>query len=343
MKRLSVVVVASILALAGAELFLRLFAPVEFQRPHSRDDPTVWTSLIHQPSPVPGLDYEIAPDRWGSGAHRREGINSHGFRGRAPSDPKTGTRIVVLGDSFTYGLGVGVEQTYPAALERLLDETPGVGPVEVLNLGVTAYSLHDLAAVLEHRALALEPDLVIVGYVLNDPQIGTGGQPIRVFYHATRWWQHSHLLRLGAKAKRDWDVRRRGGGDYIRALYADDATWRAALESLGTMRTASRVHPVEVLFVVFPMIPEESWDEYAYGDIHDRVGAALREAGFPVLDLRAAMALHPPPALRLPGEDWHPSAYGYEVAAWAIRDFLVAEGFLPDRAAHGPERGAPGP
>ena len=105
-RRFLVVGVASVLALAGAELFLRLFAPVDFQRPDSGDDATVWTSLIHQPSSIPGLDYEIAPDRWGSSAHRRAGINAHGFRGPPPIEPKAGTRIVVLGDSFTFGLGV---------------------------------------------------------------------------------------------------------------------------------------------------------------------------------------------------------------------------------------------
>jgi len=327
-KRVLVVLASLAVSLGGAEIVLRVAAPVEYEAPADRGDPSVWNSLIHRPSPTPGLDYEIAPNEFGSPAMTREGINRHGFRGREPSDPKMGRRIVVLGDSFTYGLGVGVPSTYPAQLERLLREVPGAGPAEVLNLGVTAYSIHDEAIVLERKVGALEPDLVLVGYVLNDPQVGTGGQPIRVFYHRTRWWQHSHLLRLAAKARRDWEVRRRGGGDWIRSLYEDPATWRAALASLERMRRASRDQGLEVVFVVFPMIPDETWEGYAYADLHERVGAAIRDAGFRVLDLREAFSRLPPRALRLPGEDWHPSPLGYEVAARAIRDFLLAEGLV---------------
>ncbi len=326
---LVVAVGALVGTLLVAEGFLRVFHPIEWERPAHGDAPNVWSNLIHQPSAVPGLDYEIAPNDWNSKTRTREGINRFGLRGREPNEPKTDTRIAVLGDSFTYGLGVRARETYPAVLHRLLGERPDREPCEVLNLGVTAYALSDVAIAMKWKAFPLDPDLIIVGYVLNDPQIGASGQPIRVYYHQTRWWQHFHVFRLAAKAKRDWDCLRLGDGDYIRYLYEDAGTWSGVIDDLEKMRRDSRERELDVVFVIFPMIPEETWDEYPYLDIHERVAGAARAAGFPVLDLYAAMATESPSALRLGGGDWHPSAVGYDVAAGAIRDFLVAEGLLP--------------
>ncbi|MCA9753506.1 MAG: SGNH/GDSL hydrolase family protein [Gemmatimonadetes bacterium] len=331
MLRTLVVVVSTALALVAAEIFLRVFAPVAYEQPPDRSDPTDWNCLIHQPSAVPGLEYEIAPNTRQSPTQTREGINRFGFRGREPGESGAATRIVVLGDSFTYGLGVPARDTYPAALQRVLAQTPGVGPVDVLNLGVTAYSVYDEALVLAHKVAPLAPDLVIVGFVLNDPQSGTGGEPLRVFYHDVRWWQHSHLLRLIAEAWRDLGVRRRGAGDPIRALYAPGGDWEKVPATLESMRRTSRELGVEVVFVVWPMIPEETWTDYAYAGIHEQIDTAVRQAGFPVLDLRAALQEYDPAQLRLAG-DWHPTALGYEVGARAIRDFLVERQLLPKSA-----------
>jgi hypothetical protein len=66
-----------------------------------------------------------------------ETTNSRGFRGTAEFGRKReGTyRVIALGDSWTYGVVVNDHETYPAQLERLLNEK-GSGPRgEVLNLG----------------------------------------------------------------------------------------------------------------------------------------------------------------------------------------------------------------
>lgn len=52
--------------------------------------------------------------------------NEFGFRGpnRALDKPDGVFRILVLGDSYTYGLGVANDETYCRVLENLLNESP---------------------------------------------------------------------------------------------------------------------------------------------------------------------------------------------------------------------------
>ncbi len=74
-------------------------------------------------------------------------------------------RIIVLGDSLTYGYGIAEEDTYPRVLERELGKT---FRVEVLNLGVSGAQSEDVFKILRRHFPVLQPDLVMYGVCLND-------------------------------------------------------------------------------------------------------------------------------------------------------------------------------
>jgi hypothetical protein len=92
-----------------------------------------------------------------------EGVstNSRGLRGKTehavPKPPGT-RRIVVIGDSFTWGLGVRDEETWPAVLGTLLPDA------QVINLAVTGYGTDQQFLRLQQEGFRYEPDLVIVGF-----------------------------------------------------------------------------------------------------------------------------------------------------------------------------------
>lgn len=91
--------------------------------------------------------------------------NSLGFRGTAEfpiPKPDATTRVLTLGDSFTFGEGVADAETWPAQLQSLL---PGI---EVANLGAPAYAHDQMFFALRDQGLALQPDVVIVGFYLSD-------------------------------------------------------------------------------------------------------------------------------------------------------------------------------
>lgn len=91
--------------------------------------------------------------------------NSLRFRGPEIPPRRAGvTRVVVIGDSFTEGMGVREEDAYPRVLARLLIQDR----IEVLNCGRRGYDFPALFDLFED-ALHLDPDIVIYGMVLNDP------------------------------------------------------------------------------------------------------------------------------------------------------------------------------
>ncbi len=316
-----------VLSLVLAEIGLRLFYPVSFREPPPRAVGDRWFELLHRRSPLPGLPYELAPGMWKRSHGTVIRTNSHGMREREiPIEkPDAVARIAVLGDSYTFGFGVGAHRAYPRLLEGLLNQrSPGGRHFQVLNFGVGGYSTQDEAAVLAQRALAWSPDLVIVGYVLNDPE-DEPIQPLQSYYQEPRWWQRFHLLRLVAKADWQWRVRRFGGGDYIRSLYGDPRKWKNVVDGFASIQQAARSRGIPVMAVVFPLCTVDDCALYAYGPLHRMVARAAAADGFEVVDLLPVYARRPPRELRLADSDAHPNEEGHRVAAEAIAARLLPQ------------------
>jgi len=153
---------ASVLTLLVAEAALRLFAP---------------QPLLHDPDaflPDPILGARLRPgfqDLVITTEFRSTwSINEDGHRGpRAGDRGAFPTRILTLGDSFTFGYGVEEEQAWPRRLESLLS-AGGAPRAEVLNLGVGGYGTWEAIRYLDREASRLRPDLVLLAfYVGNDP------------------------------------------------------------------------------------------------------------------------------------------------------------------------------
>ncbi len=71
-------------------------------------------------------------------------------------------RVAVLGDSFTEGLGVEAEDTFPAFLEKRFSGT------RFINFGLIGAGPAEEARMLSLRALRYEPDLVLLVLYAND-------------------------------------------------------------------------------------------------------------------------------------------------------------------------------
>ncbi len=95
--------------------------------------------------------------------------NSQGLRDHEFTDfPDEGTkRILAVGDSWTFGAGVKLFQTWPKQLEKIL-EKKGIES-EVINTGVNGYSTRIYSRVLKKFYHLYHPDIVIVLVFSNDP------------------------------------------------------------------------------------------------------------------------------------------------------------------------------
>jgi hypothetical protein len=94
--------------------------------------------------------------------------NNMGFRGRDIGKKAPGTyRIVMLGDSFTMGEGVGDGSTFPLLTEEYLNGMGGRN-YEVVNLGVESYSPVLEYSLLKRVIRELRPDMVILNFDMSD-------------------------------------------------------------------------------------------------------------------------------------------------------------------------------
>ena len=131
---------------------------------------------IHRASPA--LAWELIPKSSGIGKlGELYEVNSAGFRDVEHSlKKKPGvSRIMVIGDSFTFGMGVNLEDTYPKQLERFLNRANVT--CEVINCGVIGYNMWQHYEMLERKVLPNNPDLVILGVFEDD--IGVSVRPYK--------------------------------------------------------------------------------------------------------------------------------------------------------------------
>ncbi len=97
--------------------------------------------------------------------------NNLGLRGKDvdPTKPSGTYRILMLGDSFTQGKGVGDDDTFSNLLEQRLNAEPPAGmQFEVLNAGTDSYTPVLSFLQLAHRLGRLEPDLVVLNFDMSD-------------------------------------------------------------------------------------------------------------------------------------------------------------------------------
>jgi lysophospholipase L1-like esterase len=204
LKLLSMLVLAALAVLALAEVAVRAFRP----QPAFYANPGLYVAdpfVGHRMRP--GLRGVVG--NWAEFTTRVR-IDSLGIRGPEIGPRRPGVRrVLVLGDSFTFGTGVEEEEAFPARIAALLARD-GI-PMEGINAGIGGYGVPDEVAWFEHYGAGLHPDLIVLGiFTGNDLQDAAPDRP-RTFVvdgdildeaelHRSRplhWlFQHSQLFAL---------------------------------------------------------------------------------------------------------------------------------------------------
>ena len=118
----------------------------------------------------PTRGWEMVPGSEHYTYHHRVEVNSLGLRGPELGARRPGEqRVLFLGDSLTYGQGVGDDETVPAALEAALRARTGADWT-VVNAGLRAYGTEQELALLEELGARIDPDVVLLGWYWNDVQ-----------------------------------------------------------------------------------------------------------------------------------------------------------------------------
>lgn len=121
-------------------------------------------------------------------------INAQGMRADvdyAYERPPGRLRVISLGDSYTVGYEVDVEQTFSSVLEREL-RAAGLD-AEVLNCGMSGCSNAEELLYLERELLKYEPDVVICSFYGNDLADNVRTGLFRIVDGALQPWNETYV------------------------------------------------------------------------------------------------------------------------------------------------------
>src|ERR1700739_4005850 len=299
--------VAILLGCIAMEVALRvIFA-------HSLDfSMEMWKYAVQLKRPVanPQLSFAHAPRRSAFLMGVPVSINSEGLRDREFSvDKPPGVyRIMMLGDSTTFGWGVKQEDTAAKFLERKLnaDLPAGYNHVEVMNTGVGNYDTVQEVTYYETIGWKFHPDLVVLAFFINDPEpvpIEKKGFLIdRSYLIAFATNRIDGVMRhIGARP--DWKT-------YYGSLYDHDRPgFRACKKALISLANSTRSHNAKLLVAILPELHQINNDSYPFKAAHQKIKDVLAAENAPVLELIDGLKDHGPEEnLWVTALDDHPNA-----------------------------------
>ncbi len=342
-------VVAALLAEMGVRLLLpQSIEPFRFEQLHGI---TVPASRLQDRHQVPGL-FDVGVT-----------VNAQRFRTEKEFSlqPAAGvTRVVALGDSFTFGWGVEKEQSFPAQLEAILRQRAGPDGVEVINAGMVGSGtaeqaiyydvylkdFHPQAVVLLLNLADLDDDIAKPLFALNNKgEVERLPRPGRERYLLPQWVRelpgyaflarHSQLVHL---------VRSQLNRLRARRLQAQEELWGRQLELLKgeLLWLAERVAQTDARLVV-AFAPNREYvaptGDARSIEVQRKSEAAVRtleqaasHGGFLFLDTtpwfrRQVAEVELPLHYDLP--DGHPNAAGYRTLAEAVAQALLENEVVP--------------
>jgi lysophospholipase L1-like esterase len=232
--------------------------------------------------------------------------NAFGLRDGPVADDGA-PRILVVGDSCTFGWRVEEQDAYPQRLERLLAEREGARRYRVINAGVPGYTSYQGLAWLRAHGLALHPQIVVVAFWFND------ALPQGDIEHALAWQRRlMPLLAVDDLAMRGSALWR-----WLRARLMPtpppDTPPRVSPEryahNLREMVRLTRAQGGQAMLVFFATPESNYWPA---------VSAVSRDEAVP-------MVVYEGPRIDLV----HPTREGYRTLAETLRDRLTETGLVP--------------
>jgi len=344
-RRLAQLLVVGVALLAALEVTARIhlfgFSGLVPERINS------WR-LLHetkflQPSPLPGLRHELKPNLEGYFRMVPFRTNARGLRDReyALKKPEHCFRVAVIGSSFSMPEGVAIEDAWHSLLEERLSEELAPTSYQFVNFAVGMLSSKHMLAILESRALAYQPDLIVYTVTrLSTPALHRAERHARLPARRPKGPPKLPRVRRSPPEKRpneleglprlqhDFPVL----DSFLVRLVSSRFTpirhtgrqaglsGRGVLERLAAIEQRTGI-PIVVVRLEFESRPKSPYEI--------AIEAQSRQHGIPYLDTRDAFRGTRYRDLWLNALDAHPSARAHAIFADTIDAFLRAQTLLP--------------
>jgi len=225
-------------------------------------------------------------------------LNSKGFRDyeHAQKKPPGTVRILGLGDSYAFGARVKFEDIYLTQLERMLNARYPTRRYEVMNMGISGYNTLNELNLLKSQGLLYQPDLLIVGYVLNDAESSALQAPYKRKIkellekesdYSKKLQQISHFYRY-VRFLYVWGASRKvlDQNDYLDSLYSEKSNpyLPVTQQALAEMIQLVKRQKGQVLIVLFPIFSLDPHEEERFVKARRMVQRICEENGATFLD-----------------------------------------------------------
>lgn len=337
LKKLTLSLASLVVACVVAELVFRALEPGPF---------TLFDRNPYIDSPSDG-HVRHAPGFQGRWDSTWYSIDSRGFRGeeRAPRFTSDELRIACLGDSCTFGKGVLERDSWPRQLETRLRQDGR--DAQVFNLGINGASGKVYRQTLSDCVDALRPNVVVVGYNINDfPNTIQAvdekvyedrklrkivPQGVRDAFGRLALYRKLRAVYYDTQKARDWavaeDVARGAAKEAL-----DSEVWEQQRGFLSDIRALAERHGGRVMVFLFPYESQVYLESYDDTPIR-RLAEVCGGLDLPFVNLAedfrtAARASTPPRQLFIAGDRYHPNAEGYGVVAQRVLEVLRERGWI---------------
>ena len=209
-----------------------------------------------------------------------------------------------------------MKAAFPQLLESHLqrinvkDETLPI----VYNLAVDGYSTEQELRMLERRVLEFQPGLVIINYVLNDPDTQDGGLS-RYFTSDIKLFR---LFRRAMIRVKGILVSNSNKNEYHQRVHADNE--KQIRGRFRQLRRFSEENDVPILVAITPVFKFQTGKPYRWQNIHDSIEQLCEQNGLLFVDLNSGF--QGKDSSEFSFDIWHPNEDGHAVIAQVLATYL---------------------
>jgi len=280
--------------------------------------------------------------------------NSLGIRGREISlqKPAGVTRVLVLGDSITLSAFLPEERIFTVLVEKILSAH---GKIEVINAGIGDTGMKEQILVLKDPGLKLKPDIVLVGFYLNDsrppwgfeneyyrlsPSLIEFSKTLEQYSYLYKWVWKRFLVRrfMGRNLAGRWDFSKpyeQGNWRTDPAAYRKlienarldfgaawrEDSWKTIYQGMDEMKSLAEKNHFRLAVVIFPVAIQVSSD--AADDFpQQKMMSYCASRNIPCLDLLPVLRPHKNEDLYF--DHCHLTALGHQLISQPISDLLAS-------------------
>ena len=288
----------------------------------------------------PDLGWVNRPGWHGVYQHWQMHLNNLGLRDPEDVVAKTPNerRILLLGDSIVFGYEVGFEDTCGEQLERMLNDSERQDLVyRVLNAGVLGYNTVQEARLFRLKGTRLDPDVVVVGYCLNDHVPATLDVARMLHVHNTSanrvnefCLEHSAAYFFMVKAFHRYRKklhRTEADGTFGTNVILTEEPYRRVREALTEICALAGARQCPVILAVFPTKPQLASEPLSLAP-QNRLEALVEGLDLCWLDLAPVYQAHRNESLYLGVEEVHPNPRGHYLAAAEVFRLIEEKALL---------------